>query len=247
MKPAPSDLSRPLSGLPLATVFCFVFWMALNLVGSSVSHVQAFAAEHGRDTPAHTNRLIDSNNPYLLLHAHNPVDWYPWGADAFAKARRENKPIFLSISYSTCYWCHVAERTLYSNPEIAKLMNQWFVNVKVDREQRPDIDEIYMLATHLLTKHGGWPNNVFLTPDLKPFMPGAIFHLLKVPPTDPASRSCWENCTGYGLPSVLESSPLPRGFSRPCRKSRRRAAATNQSHGASTMAGTSPSNLVVTV
>jgi Protein of unknown function, DUF255 len=98
-----------------------------------------------------TNRLIDSNDPYLLLHAHNPVDWYPWGPEAFAKAKKENKPIFLSIGYSTCYWCHVAERTIYSNPEIATLMNQRFINVKVDSEQRPDVDRIYMLARQLMT------------------------------------------------------------------------------------------------
>src|SRR5229473_5887086 len=84
-------------------------------------------------TNAFTNRLIDSNDPYLLLHAHNPVDWYPWGPEAIAKAKQENKPIFVSIGYSTCYWCHVDERTIYSNPEIAKLMNQWFINIKVDR------------------------------------------------------------------------------------------------------------------
>jgi uncharacterized protein YyaL (SSP411 family) len=124
---------------------------------------------------AYTNRLIDSNDPYLLLHAHNPVDWYPWGDEALAKAKRENRPIFVSVGYSTCYWCHVAERTIYSDPEIAKLMNEWFVNIKVNREQRPDLDSIYMLATQLLTGRGGWPNNVFLTPDLKPFYAGSYF------------------------------------------------------------------------
>lgn len=127
------------------------------------------------------NRLAHSNNPYLLLHAHNPVDWYPWGAEALARAKRENKPIFLSIGYSTCYWCHVAERTIYSNPDIAKMMNQWFINIKVDREQRPDLDEIYMSATQLLTGQGGWPNNLFLTPDLKPIFAGSYF-----PPQDDA-------------------------------------------------------------
>ena len=128
---------------------------------------------------AYTNRLITSRDPYLLLHAHNPVDWYPWGDEALAEAKRENRPIFISIGYSTCYWCHVAERTIYSNPEIAKLMNQWFVNIKVDREQLPDVDRLYMLATALMTGQGGWPNNVFLTPDLKPFFAGSYF-----PPDD---------------------------------------------------------------
>jgi uncharacterized protein len=139
----------------------------------------------------YTNRLIDSHDPYLLLHAHNPVDWYPWGPEALAKAKQENKPIFLSIGYSTCYWCHVAERTIYSNPEIAMLMNQWFINIKVDREQRPDIDQIYMLATEILTRHGAWPNNLFLTPDLKPFFAGSYF-----PPRDDPAR-------GPGFPTIL--------------------------------------------
>lgn len=123
----------------------------------------------------YTNDLVDSSSPYLLQHAHNPVDWREWGEDAFEIARREDKPILVSIGYSTCYWCHVMERQVFENPEIAELMNQWFVCVKVDREQRPDVDEIYMLATQLQTQQGGWPNNVFLTPDLKPFFAGTYF------------------------------------------------------------------------
>jgi len=118
--------------------------------------------------PAYTNRLIDTANPYLLQHAHNPVDWYPWGPEAIARAKAENKLIFLSIGYSTCYWCHLAERTVYADPAIAALMNAWFVNIKVDREERPDLDQVYMAARHLLTGSGGWPNNLFLTPDLEP-------------------------------------------------------------------------------
>jgi len=134
-------------------------------------------------TRAYTNRLIDSGNPYLLLHAHNPVDWYPWGPEALEKAKRENRPIFLSIGYSTCYWCHVAERTLFSNPRIAELMNRWFVSIKVDREERPDLDAVYMSATELLTGGaGGWPNNVFLTPTAEPFYAGGYF-----PPEDDES------------------------------------------------------------
>lgn len=122
-----------------------------------------------------TNRLAASHDPYLLEHAHDPVDWYPWGQEALNKARRENKPIYLSIGYSTCYWCHVTQRELYSNPKIAALMNRWFVNILVDREQRPDIDHIYMLARQLMTHDSGWPNNVFLTPDLQPFYIGSYF------------------------------------------------------------------------
>ncbi|HKQ25192.1 MAG TPA: DUF255 domain-containing protein [Burkholderiales bacterium] len=132
-------------------------------------------AEEKNATGQHANRLIDSNNPYLLLHAHNPVDWYPWGPEALEKAKRENKPIFLSVGYSTCYWCHVAEQTIYRKKEFADLMNAWFVNIKVDREQRPDIDRLYLAATQVITGRGGWPNNVFLTPDLEPFYAGSYF------------------------------------------------------------------------
>ncbi len=146
-------------------------------------------AQHGDET--YTNRLIDSRDPYLLLHAHNPVDWYPWGPEALDKARRENKPIFISVGYSTCYWCHVAEREIYSNPQIAKLMNDWFINIKIDREERPDLDRIYMLATQVLTGRGGWPNNVFMTPDLKPFFAGSYF-----PPEDLSGRP--------GFPQILK-------------------------------------------
>jgi len=135
------------------------------------------------DGKTYTNRLINSHDPYLLQHAHNPVDWYPWGPEALEAARRENKPIFVSIGYSTCYWCHVAEREIFTNPQIARLMNQWFINIKVDREQRPDIDRVYMLATRIMTGGGGWPNNVFLTPDLKPFYAGSYF-----PPDDQDGR-----------------------------------------------------------
>ena len=122
------------------------------------------------------NRLLNEASPYLQQHAYNPVDWYPWGDAAFEKARRENKPILLSVGYSTCHWCHVMERESYSDREIARIINRGFVAIKVDRERRPDVDETYMLATQLLTNtSGGWPNNVFLTPDLKPFYAGTYF------------------------------------------------------------------------
>ncbi len=146
------------------------------------------------DAPADAsaNRLVDESSPYLRLHAHNPVDWYPWGEEALERARREDKPIFLSVGYSTCYWCHVMEREAFSDPEIAALMNGWFVNVKVDREERPDLDEIYMTATQMLTGSGGWPNSVFLTPELAPFYAGTYF-----PPEDRHGRP--------GFPSVLRA------------------------------------------
>jgi len=127
------------------------------------------------DPGARANRLARESSPYLLLHAHNPVDWYPWGPEAIERARREDKPIFLSVGYSTCYWCHVMERESFSNPAIAGEMNAAFVNVKVDREERPDLDEIYMLATQILAGQGGWPNSLFLTPKLEPFFAGTYF------------------------------------------------------------------------
>ena len=124
---------------------------------------------------SYTNRLIQEKSPYLLQHAHNPVDWYPWGEEAFEKSKKENKPIFLSIGYSTCHWCHVMEHESFENEAIAKIMNANFVCIKVDREERPDVDQIYMNAVMALTGQGGWPLNVFLTPELKPFYGGTYF------------------------------------------------------------------------
>src|SRR5436853_602358 len=121
------------------------------------------------------NRLIDETSPYLLQHAHTPVDWYPWGEEALRRARAENRPILLSIGYSACHWCHVMERESFEDPEIARLMNEMFVNIKVDREERPDLDTIYMEAVQALTGHGGWPMTVFLTPEGEPFYGGTYF------------------------------------------------------------------------
>ena len=132
---------------------------------------------HG--THRHTNRLASETSPYLLQHAHNPVDWYPWGSEALERAKREDRPIFLSIGYSACHWCHVMERESFEEPAIAELMNRDFVSIKVDREERPDLDEVYMAAVQAMTGSGGWPMNVFLTPDLQPFYGGTYF-----PPTD---------------------------------------------------------------
>src|SRR5919108_6191391 len=126
-----------------------------------------------------TNRLIHETSPYLLQHAHNPVDWYPWGPEALARAKAEDRPILLSIGYSACHWCHVMERESFENPTIAELMNRSFVNIKVDREERPDLDAIYMQAVQAMTGHGGWPMTVFLTPDGVPFHAGTYF-----PPND---------------------------------------------------------------
>jgi uncharacterized protein len=128
----------------------------------------------------HSNRLIHETSPYLLQHARNPVDWYPWGPEALERARRENKPIFLSIGYSACHWCHVMERESFENEAVAERMNRWFVNIKVDREERPDLDEIYMKAVQAMTGTGGWPMSVFLTPQLEPFFGGTYFPPLRM-------------------------------------------------------------------
>ena len=126
-------------------------------------------------TAEHTNRLAQEQSPYLLQHAHNPVDWFPWGEEAFAKARAEDKPIFLSIGYSTCHWCHVMERESFESAELAEVLNRHFVPVKVDREERPDVDRIYMTFVQATTGGGGWPMSVWLTPELKPFYGGTYF------------------------------------------------------------------------
>jgi uncharacterized protein YyaL (SSP411 family) len=127
----------------------------------------------------HTNRLAQETSPYLLQHRHNPVDWYPWSPEAFERARADDKPLLLSVGYSACHWCHVMERESFENEEIAALMNRLFVNIKVDREERPDVDQIYMQAVQSMTGHGGWPMTVFLTPEGVPFYGGTYF-----PPVD---------------------------------------------------------------
>jgi len=139
----------------------------------------------------HENRLAKESSPYLLQHAHNPVDWRPWGDEAFAVAKKEDKPVFLSIGYSTCHWCHVMERESFENEDLAKYLNAHFVAIKVDREERPDVDAVYMAAVQAMTGQGGWPLSVFLTPDKKPFFGGTYF-----PPTDRYGRP--------GFKTVLE-------------------------------------------
>jgi hypothetical protein len=146
-------------------------------------------AKSAAAAPGHTNRLAREKSPYLLQHQHNPVDWYAWGEEAFARARQENRPIFLSIGYSTCHWCHVLERESFESPEVAGFLNAHFVSIKVDREERPDVDKIYMTFVQATSGQGGWPLNVFLTPDLKPFFGGTYF--------PPDSR--------YGRPGFLQT------------------------------------------
>ena len=165
-----SDPKTPRLPFPLRAGIC--------LIGLALVLVINLTAANGAEEK-YTNRLIHEKSPYLLQHAHNPVDWYPWGKEAFDKAKKENKPIFLSVGYSTCHWCHVMEHESFENPSIAKLMNDNFVSIKVDREERPDIDQVYMTFVQATTGSGGWPMTVFLTPDLKPFFGGTYF-----PPRD---------------------------------------------------------------
>src|SRR5206468_2501353 len=152
------------------------------------SNLETVAASTPSPSYPHTNRLAGEKSPYLLQHAHNPVDWFPWGKEAFARARQDNKPIFLSIGYSTCHWCHVMERESFEDEQVARYLNQHFVSIKVDREERPDVDQIYMTFVQAMSGQGGWPLNVFLTPDLKPFYGGTYF------PPDPR----------YGRPSLMQ-------------------------------------------
>ena len=131
----------------------------------------------------YTNKLAHETSPYLLQHAHNPVDWHPWGEEALARAQREDKPVFLSIGYSACHWCHIMERESFEDETIAAFLNAHFVSIKVDREERPDLDDIYMTAVVSMTGQGGWPMSVFLTPDRRPFYGGTYF-----PPVDAMGR-----------------------------------------------------------
>ena len=146
---------------------------ALDAKGGAYEPRTHHLLEDGR--PRFVNRLILEDSPYLLQHAHNPVDWHPWGEEAFARAKREGKPVFLSIGYSTCHWCHVMERESFEDVEIARYLNEHFIAIKIDREQRPDIDEIYMTAVQLISGRGGWPMSSFLTPEGKPFYAGTYF------------------------------------------------------------------------
>lgn len=153
--------------------FSIACLLALLTVGGSLALIRTRGQKSQDVAPAaregKPNRLIKEKSPYLLQHAHNPVDWYPWGEEAFEKARRENKPVFLSIGYSTCHWCHVMEAESFSDTQVASLMNDAFVSIKVDREERPDIDNVYMNVSVLMTGSGGWPLTIIMTPDKRPF------------------------------------------------------------------------------
>ena len=128
-----------------------------------------------KDLNNRPNKLINEKSPYLLQHAYNPVEWYPWGKEVFKKGKEEDKPIFLSIGYSTCHWCHVMERESFEDYEVADILNKYFISIKVDREERPDIDSIYMSFCQTLTGQGGWPLTIIITPEKKPFYAGTYF------------------------------------------------------------------------
>src|SRR3984893_17811304 len=155
---------------------CFLAIVCCSAANTSATR----ADESNREAkPKFTNKLAQESSPYLLQHAHNPVNWYPWGQDAFDKAKKENKLVFLSIGYSSCHWCHVMEKESFENEDVAKLLNQWFVCIKVDREERPDIDHIYMTALNALNQNGGWPLSMFLPAEGKPIVGGTYW-----PPDD---------------------------------------------------------------
>lgn len=162
-------IALALSGLAVAIA------VALAQKPASPSAQTSTPASSRLDGRSFTNHLINEKSPYLQQHAHNPVDWFPWGEEAFAKARKENKPIFLSVGYSTCHWCHVMEHESFENPQVARILNDNFVCIKVDREERPDVDRVYMTFVQATTGGGGWPMSVWLTPDLKPFFGGTYY------------------------------------------------------------------------
>ncbi|KAJ0052423.1 hypothetical protein Pint_01038 [Pistacia integerrima] len=181
----------PYSFKPFRSPFSFVYPRPIH--NCKVLAMAAPTTTSTSDSHKHSNRLATEHSPYLLQHAHNPVNWYPWDEEAFAEARKRDVPIFLStnfdyldlfeVGYSTCHWCHVMEVESFENEEVAKLLNDWFVSVKVDREERPDIDKVYMTYVQALYGGGGWPLSVFLSPDLKPLMGGTYF-----PPEDKYGR-----------------------------------------------------------
>ncbi|HYH55380.1 MAG TPA: thioredoxin domain-containing protein, partial [Anseongella sp.] len=157
---------------------------------------------HHKEPSGRANRLANESSPYLLQHAYNPVDWYPYGEEAFEKAKREDKPVLVSIGYAACHWCHVMERESFEDPQVAAIMNEHFVNIKVDREERPDVDHIYMDALQAIAGSGGWPLNVFLTPDKRPFYGGTYF-----PPRRAFNRASWTEV----LVSLSEAYKNSRG------------------------------------
>ena len=165
-------MKRLFSAAAQTFFFCAAFLWGSNESPRSTAQEQVKKEEEKQPAAAKSNKLANEKSPYLLQHAKNPVNWYPWGTEAFEKAKRENKPVFLSVGYSTCHWCHVMEKESFDDEEVAKLMNDTFVCIKVDREERPDIDNVYMEVCQMMTQRGGWPLTIIMTPDKKPFYAG---------------------------------------------------------------------------
>ncbi len=174
-----SFFTRTISSFPIRGFILSIFMKGCvcNDMKANENNISPKISQHETKTPhkGKPNRLIHEKSPYLQQHAYNPVDWYAWGEEAFQKAIRENKPVFLSIGYSTCHWCHVMEYESFEDEEVAKILNENFVSIKVDREERPDLDNIYMIVCQAMTGSGGWPLNLFLTPEKKPFFAGTYF------------------------------------------------------------------------
>jgi uncharacterized protein YyaL (SSP411 family) len=179
-----ATVRRPSKVTVPPTLCTAAFWQGRRAVGAPAATIPVMA----HDAPAHTNRLAGETSPYLLQHAHNPVDWYPWGPEALARAKAEDRPIFLSIGYAACHWCHVMERESFEDEATAQQLNRDFVPIKVDREERPDLDQVYMSAVQAMTGGGGWPMSVFLTPGGRPFYGGTYF----------------PNTSRHGLPSFRD-------------------------------------------
>ena len=150
-------------------IFTTILFFALSSCGQNASTIQE------KEKPMYTNSLINETSPYLLQHAHNPVNWYPWGNEALTKAKKENKMLLISVGYAACHWCHVMEHESYEDTVVAKIMNEHFICIKVDREERPDVDQVYMNAAYLVNGSGGWPLNALAMPDGRPFFAGTYF------------------------------------------------------------------------
>ncbi len=174
VKRLPSNISCLMSNFSLCTRFApllFPVWLGVLLWACQGREEK----QQGQDSPAFTNALVHETSPYLRAHAHNPVQWHPWGEAALQKARRENKPLLISIGYAACHWCHVMERESFADTAVARLMNQHFICIKVDREERPDVDARYAAAAELITGNAGWPLNCLALPDGQPFFAGTYY------------------------------------------------------------------------
>ena len=206
----------PMHSLPIPQSLQSVLDARYEALASAGGYTPRTHHLDSKGRPHFTNRLIEESSPYLLQHAHNPVNWYPWGKDALAAAKAEQKPVFISIGYATCHWCHVMERESFENLEIARFLNQHFISIKVDREQRPDLDDIYMIASQLISKHGGWPLNALLTPEGKPFFAATYFPPAQFLGLLKEAKNTWQDeqpallAQAERIHTTIEASMAPR-------------------------------------